>query len=166
MACPEGLRPPALGNSLKSMTPQIVKRWLPDSSLTERPLSIFDLQWYGGDLRLITSIHYSKEAGEPGDDSAVLVFDGVTAFQVFDEYWGPQEVLESSAAQLAGPYPYGGRWPFLELDGSRWITALVARERTRDVSELRHLVVTSQNMDLHVAIHSAAIPMYYAPKQR
>lgn len=144
------------------MTHWKVERWHPASGLAERPATIFDLSWQGGEQRLITTVSYACDAGE--DDtiaSAVVIFEDVFAFQVFDENMELSTVTDDDAALLRLSYPYGGQWPYLEVHGSDWIRQLAEDDGAWSPADFRHFVITTRNMHLHVACRALSQPTYH-----
>ncbi len=134
------------------MTYGSVDRWHPVPELAERPASIFDLNWQGGEQRLIATVRYAMNAEEnESSSSSVVIFDDVVAFQMLDENMDVTKVTDDDAALLKVHDPYGGRWPYLQVRASDWIKQLAARDGTWDAADFQHFVITSRNMHLHVA---------------
>lgn len=145
------------------MTNGTVERWHPILGLAERPATIFDISWQGGEQRLIATVRYATDAGEDdGVASAVVIFEDVFAFQVFDENMELSKVTEDDAVLLSMEYPYGGRWPYLEVHASDWIKQLTERDGAWNHGDFRHLVITSRNMHLHVACRPLTAPRYHS----
>ena len=139
-----------------------VERWHPILGLAERPASIFDVSWQGGKQRLIASVRYAADAGEDnGVASAVVIFNDVFAFQILSENMELSGVADDDAALLNLTYPYGGRWPYLEVHDSDWIKQLAERDGAWNAGDFRHLVITSRNMHLHVASRPLSLPSYH-----
>lgn len=144
-----------------SMTYGSVARWYPVPELAERPASIFDLNWQGGEQRLIATVRYAMNADEnENSSSSVVTFDDVVAFQMLDENMDLTEVTDDDAMLLKLPYPYGGRWPYLQVHASDWIKQLAERDGTWDAADFQHFVITSRNMHLHVACHTPSCTGY------
>lgn len=140
-----------------------VERWYPVPVLRERPATNFDVSWQGSEQRLITTVRYATDAGEDEDvASAVVIFEDVFAFQVLDENMEMSGVIDDDAVLLQVTYPYGGRWPYLEVHGSDWIRQLAKRDGAWNAADFRHLVITSRNMHLHVACHTLSAPNYHS----
>jgi hypothetical protein len=145
------------------MTYGIVERWYPASSLTERPAENFDVSWQGGHRRLIVTVWYADNAGEDDWKSAIVIFEDVFAFQVFDESMDSSGVSEDDAVVLKTPYPYGGIWPYLEVRSSEWVKKLAEQHGVWDDSAFRHLVITSRSCHLHVAHRPLSTPTFHSP---
>ena len=140
-----------------------VERWHPVLGLAERPATIFDVSWHGAEQRLIASVRYAADAEEDnGVASAVVIFEDVFAFQVLDENMGMSGGADDDAALLNLAYPYGGRWPYLEVHNSDWIKQLAERDGAWNAADFRHLVITSRNMHLHVACRPLSPPSYHS----
>ncbi len=140
-----------------------VERWHPVPGLAERPATIFDVSWQGGEQRLIASVRYAADAGEDYCvASAVVIFNDVFAFQVLGENMELSGVADDDAALLSLTYPYGGRWPYLEAHDSSWIKQLAERDGAWNAADFRHLVITSRNMHLHVACRLLSLPSYHS----
>ena len=121
------------------------------------------MHWQGGEQRLIATVRYATDAGE--DDSvasAVVIFEGVYGFQVLDENMELSGVTDDDAVLLKVKYPYGGRWPYLEVHSSTWIVALTEHDGALDADAFRHLVITTRNMHLHVACRALVQPAYHS----
>ena len=145
------------------MTHGRVERWHPISGLAERPATIFDISWQGGEQRLVATVRYASDAAEDdGIASAVLTFEDVFAFQVFDENMELSRVTDDDNVVLNIDYPYGGRWPYLEVHASDWIKQLTEHDGAWNSADFRHLVITSRNMHLHVACRLLSKPNYHA----
>jgi hypothetical protein len=140
------------------MAQNLVRRWVPSDRLGERPVSIFDASWQGGQQRLILTLKYADGRGD--DEDAVIIFHDVYAYRIFDENMDDDSLLDSQAAQLAVNYPYGGRWPFLEITSSTWVHELVERDGAWATGDFRHLIVTARQMHLHVACRTLVQPDY------
>lgn len=148
--------------TLVRMTFGRVERWYPVLGLAERPASIFDVSWQGGEQQLIVSVRYAADVGEDsGIASAVVIFNDVFAFQVLSENMELSGVADDDAALLNLTYPYGGRWPYLEVHDSDWIKQLAERDGAWNAGDFRHLVITSRNMHLHVASRPLSLPSYH-----
>ena len=144
------------------MTDRVV-RWVPASGIMERPAELVDFNWQAGQLRLIATVHYARNRDEIEDlGTAVLIFEEVFALRLFDENMDYSDVLSSAPAQLPSGYPYGGRWPFLEVHSSSWIGRLTKQDGVWSEDAFRHLVVTTRNMHLHVACQRGTEPIYHA----
>lgn len=145
------------------MTHGSVERWYPVVGLAERPATIFDIDWRGGEQRLIATVRYASDADDDdGVASALIIFEDVFAFQVLDEHMKSSGVEDDDASLLHADYPYGGRWPFLEVHASDWIQHLTERDGAWDAADFRHWVITSRNMHLHVACRALSPPNYHA----
>ena len=145
------------------MTHSRVQRWHPIIGLAERPATIFDISWQGGEQRLIATVRYASDAEvDDGVASAVVIFEDVFAFQVLDENMNWSGVEDGDALLSNVGYPYGGCWPFLEFHASDWIEQLTKRDGVWDTADFRHLVITSRNMHLHVACRALSPPHYYS----
>lgn len=145
------------------MMQRVVERWHPVPGLPERPATIFDLSWQGGEQRLVATVRYATNAGEDDSSaSAVLIFEDVFAFQVLDENMELSGVTDEDAVLFAMPYPYGGRWPYLEVHASEWIRQLAEHDRTWSAADFRHLVITSRITHLHVACRALSQPTYHS----
>lgn len=142
------------------MARSIVERWHPIPGLAERPAAIFDLSWQGAAQRLITTVLFATDAGED-DASAVVIFENVFAFQVFDENMELSALTDEDATVLGLSYPYGGSWPYLEVHDSEWIRQLAEHHGAWSPGDFRHFIITSRNMHLHVACRALAQPIYH-----
>jgi hypothetical protein len=136
------------GHALRMKDGTQLVRWYPAEGLPDRPAELVDLNWQGGQLRLIATVYYATSRDEE-DASVVLVFEGALAFAMFEEN---MDVITRAAPvpQLAEPYPYGGTWPYVEVLQSPWIEELAYQHGVWEVDQLRHFVITSRNMHLHV----------------
>lgn len=139
-----------------------VKRWHPPQDLAERPVSLFDLTWQGSKMRLLATVEFATDAGEgeTGSD-AILVFENVFAFQVFEESMELTRLTGNDAALLRQPYPYGGVWPFFEIHDSQWIDQLVECDGGWNASSFRHFIISARNMHVHVATMASTEPTFY-----
>ena len=93
-----------------------VERWHPIIGLAERPATIFDISWQGGEQRLIATVRYASDAEvDDGVASAVVIFEDVFAFQVLDENmnWSGVEDVDALLSNVG--YPYGGAGHFLSF---------------------------------------------------
>lgn len=140
------------------MTYGTVEQWHPGLGAINRPASIFDLSWQGGQQRLIVTVWYKDDEG---DESAVLIFEDVFAFKVFDEDMELSGVTDDDAVIPKAGFFWGGRWPFLEVYSSEWIKRLTERHGGWKASEFRHLVITTENMHLHVACRKLSPVTYH-----
>ena len=124
-------------------------RWTPTESLPERPAEVVDLGWQGRELRVLATVYYATSRDEEGA-SAVLIFEGTLSFAVFEEN---MDFIIGAAElpQLAEPYPYGGTWPFVEMLQSSWLQDLADQHCGWKADDLRHFIVSTRNMRLHVA---------------
>ncbi|MEM7690282.1 MAG: hypothetical protein AAF291_14780 [Pseudomonadota bacterium] len=144
------------------MIKNTVERWEPQTGLGERPASIFDTTWQGGQQRLLVNLMFATEAGENDGASALIIFHDVFAHQICDEDMDISGLLDSPAAELARSYPYGGRWPFLLVKSSTWVAQLVEQHGGWTAADFRHFIVTSRNMHLHVVCQNFDEPLYIA----
>jgi hypothetical protein len=134
------------------MADMIVERWQPSTGHAERPAEIFNLNWQGSEQRLVVTVRFATNLDEEVHTAtATVTFEDVLAFKVLDEDMDSSEALTSLSAQLTPSFPYGGRWPFLEVFSSGWVADLTRRHGAWSENELRHLIITSRNMHLHVA---------------
>lgn len=147
---------------LPDMAVDNVARWEPAIGLPERPAETFDLGWQGGEQRLIATVRYATNLDEDDDTaSAVIIFENVYCFKVLEENMDGSQALVSTTARLKVTYPYGGRWPFLEVESSAWIAELAMCHGVWTPTEFRHLIITSRNMHLHVACRRLSTPAYH-----
>jgi hypothetical protein len=125
-------------------------RWQPTGDIPELPLTIFDLAWEGGEERLVVKAQYVGDTGSDTWGEATIEFEAVWSFKVYEEFMEPfEEAGAYEWPQLAAPVPYGGCYPFVEVMGSTWLSRLAQRRVAGP--ELRHFLVASRNMNLHVA---------------
>lgn len=131
------------------MTNTRLLKWVPDPNLPERPATLIDLNWQAGNQRLIATVTYATNRHEE-EASAVVIFEDVFAFAGFEEN---MDIIRNDTdwVPLAAPYPYGGSWPYIEMLGSSWLAELVQQHGAWTVEDLRHFVITSRNMHLHIA---------------
>ena len=144
------------------MTYGIVEQWHPVPDSVGRKASIFDISWQGGEQRLMATVWFTNKAGvDEGDSSVVIIFEDVFAFQVFDENMDLSAVTEDDAVIPKVSFPRGGRWPYLEVHASDWIRQLAEHHGAWEASEFRHLVITTENLHLHVACRKLTPPSYH-----
>ncbi|SEJ90095.1 hypothetical protein SAMN05428950_104237 [Sphingomonas sp. OV641] len=144
------------------MTYGIVEQWHPAPALIGRKALIFDLSWQGGEKRLIATVWFTNEAGVGEENaSAVIIFEDVFAFQVLDENMEFSGITEDNAVVPKIGFPWGGRWPYLEVHSSEWIRQLAEHDGAWKASEFRHLVITTESLHLHVACRKLSPPSYH-----
>lgn len=131
------------------MTEATLLKWVPDPDLPERPAELIDVDWQAGHQRLMATVSYATNRNEE-DASAILIFEGVFSFAVFEEN---MDVLRTANdfVPLSEPYPYGGSWPYIEVLQSTWVETLTRGDGAWTSDHFRHFVITSRNIHLHVA---------------
>lgn len=140
----------------------IVEQWHPAPNAVERKALILDLSWQGGEKRLIATVWFANKAGIDDENiSAVIIFEDVFAFKVFDENMELSGVTEDDAVVPKSGFPWGGRWPYLEVHASDWIRQLAEHDGAWKASEFRHLVITTESLHLHVACRKLSSPSYH-----
>lgn len=128
--------------------PGRVVRWEPVSNLAELPLASFDMTW--SDRTLVCSARYGLNSTEECK-GLIIQFEDVHAFASFD---GFSDILLNERQHLLPlkiPVLYGGCWPFLEVEGSRWVKEITAEHGgLPEEPEFAHWAVITFDQTLHV----------------
>ena len=97
-----------------------ILRWEPIIDLPELPLSAFDMTW-SADRTLVCSGFYGHNSTE-NYRGLIIHFEDVHAFASFDGFSDTLLSHNEHLLALKHPVPYGGCWPFVEVESSRWVS--------------------------------------------
>jgi hypothetical protein len=139
--------------------PGTVVRWEPAAGLPELPLSAFDLTWSHDGTLLCTGLYGHNSTD---DYKGVMVaFEGVHAFASFDGFSDILLNYSEHPLPLKVPVPYGGCWPFVEVQGSRWVRDIVDEHSGMpDTQRFVHWSVLTYDQTLHVMAPKGLPPLF------
>ena len=123
---------------------QIIK-WEPLPNLPLLPLGGVSGDFESDSLRVVANYSYSEPP-----ISIEIRFRGVETFELCEEFSDRLLTIQSSLPRLShGDYPTY-TWPFLEVQNSKWVSEIVARNRAILDYGWRHLIVLTLDRTLHV----------------
>lgn len=127
---------------------QEIIRWEPRHALPELPFSAFEMTW-AADRVLICRAYYGVTVPKEYQ-GAITRFDAVHAFASFDGFSDPLISYYDELIPLEQAVPYGGYWPFVEVQSSQWVAEIAAEHGGLDPTGWRHLAITTFDQTLHV----------------
>jgi hypothetical protein len=122
--------------------PETYHRWDPVEGLPEASLSGFELIYRPSGVS-VSCWYYADQPIE----SVHIVFDGMHAFKVYNEFSDPWLAHKPSLPELVDGT---ATWPFQLVHNSHWIMRVVERNGGLSIGDWRHFVICTKSDQLHV----------------
>lgn len=122
-----------------------VIRWEPLPNMPQLPLARVSGVFEGDTLRVV-----AEYACRDQNTKIEIQFSAVESFELSEEFSDRMLTIRAPLPRLANPDFPTYTWPFLEVQNSKWIAEIVARNGAIEGSDYRHLIVLTLDSTLHV----------------